>query len=490
MPKYLNQIKALKKINKSTNYKGKPIEIICDGEIYKSYAALAKAYNLNVTTVSRRISRNGWTPEQAVLKKSVVRKTTGHKIVVAGKTFSSIKKAAESYGQKYKTVHLRLKLGRSIEEAFGFKDFNYSSKPKKFNIDGKDFSSLRDACRYYGVDKDALSARINRFGWTIREALGVDKRPGYEKGVAGIIYLIKHKVSGKSYVGITMGKLKRRWEQHIDQAFSKKKLDKSSLHAAIKKDKPDAFTIERIDLASSEGELCDKEVQWIEYHKSQSPNGFNLNSGGASTRTTGKKITVGEKSFKSITAACKFFNKSNDTERREVTRRLKIGWTPEEALNLISKKNYKFKPKRKIRIGGNSFETLTEAAKFYKLKPKTIGERIDVYGWTLEEAFGLKEREQYSNWNKIKYMGKTYDSESNLARAFNVNPTDYARRKFEGLSISERLKDKNSHLKVTFREKTYASETDLCKKFNVNRSTYNGRKIKGLTMSARLGLKT
>ena len=98
MPKYLNQIKALKKINKSTNYKGKPIEIICDGEIYKSYAALAKAYNLNVTTVSRRISRNGWTPEQAVLKKSVVRKTTGHKIVVAGKTYSSQKKQSSVWG--------------------------------------------------------------------------------------------------------------------------------------------------------------------------------------------------------------------------------------------------------------------------------------------------------------------------------------------------------------------------------------------------------
>ena len=50
---------------------------------------------------------------------SLKRKTTGHKIVVAGKTFSSIRKAAEAHGQKYKTVHMRLKTSRSIDEAFG-----------------------------------------------------------------------------------------------------------------------------------------------------------------------------------------------------------------------------------------------------------------------------------------------------------------------------------------------------------------------------------
>ena len=90
------------------------------------------------------------------------------KIVVEGKTYSSIRTAAKAYGGNYKTIHMRLQSGRSIEEAFGLKDFNYPTKPKKINIEGKDFSSLRDACRHYGVDKYVLNARINRYGWTIR----------------------------------------------------------------------------------------------------------------------------------------------------------------------------------------------------------------------------------------------------------------------------------------------------------------------------------
>ena len=413
------------------------------------------------------------------------------KIVVEGKTYSSIRTAAKAYGGNYKTIHKRLQSSRSIEEAFGLKDFNYPTKPKKINIEGKDFSSLRDACRHYGVDKYVLNARINRYGWTLREALGVDKRPGYEKGVVGIIYLIKNKLSGKSYIGITMGKLKARWEQHIDKAFSEKKLDKDSIHAAIKKDKPDNFTIERIDKASSLGELSNKEVKWIKYYKSQVPKGYNLNAGGSGTRTTGKKIIVGDKSFESITKACRYFNKDKDTERREITRRINNGWTTDEAFGLIEKKGYKPKVHIKVKVNKMSFETLTDAARHFNLNPKTVNERFTNKKWTIEESLGLKEREEYANWNKITYKGKTYASEAELCKKFNIKKSTYNNRKSKGLSISERLNnDKNSHLKITFKGKTYDSESELCKEFNIGRSKYNHRKRKGLSISERLGLKS
>lgn len=416
-------------------------------------------------------------------------KFIGHKIAVEGKTYSSIKKAAKAYGLNNRTVWLRLKKGRTIKEAFGLKDFHYSSKPKKINIEGKEFKSLRDACRHYDVDKYVLNTRINRYGWTIEQALGVHPRPGYEKGVAGIIYLIKNKISKKLYVGITMGFLDDRWEQHIDNAFSLKKLDPRGLHAAIKKDDPSQFEIKKIDTAKSEGELSEKEAKWIKFYKSLKPKGYNLNAGGSGTRTTGIKVIVENKSFKSITAACRHYGFKKDAERREVTRRINIlGWTPEEALNLVPKKNYKYKPKRKITLDGHEFATLTDAANFYGLKPKTIQGRIDVYGWTLEEAFGLKKRKNFSNWNKIVFRGKTYDSEAELARAFNVKPRTYITRKSKGLPISKRLGDKNSHLKITFKGKTYTSETALCRDFNIGRSKYNHKKRKGLSISSRLGL--
>ena len=410
------------------------------------------------------------------------------KIVVEGVTYSSQTKAANAYGLDHRTVWMRLKAGRTIEEAFGLKDFNYSSKPKKLNIDGRDFNSLRDACRYYGVDKYVLNARINRYGWTIRQALGVDKRPGYEKGVAGIVYLIKHKKLNKSYVGITMGALKARWEQHVDLALSEKKLDKNSIHAAIKKYGESSFVIKRIDTASSEGELCDKEIKWIDHYKTKEPKGYNLNAGGGSTRTTGKRIIVGEKSFKSITAACKYYGM--DDERREISRRLEEGWTPDEAFRLVEKKGFKHKPHIKVSVNNLKFNNLTAAAKHFGLNPKTVNERYTNLNWTIEEALELKDREEYSNWNKIIYNGYTYNSEEELCKKFNISRSTYNTRKRKGLSISERLnKDKNNHLTIIFRGKKYASETALCKEFNVNRATYNGRKRAGKSLSERLGIK-
>ena len=410
------------------------------------------------------------------------------KIIVEGVTYSSQTKAANAYGLDHRTVWMRLKTGRTIEEAFGLKDFSYTSKPKKLNIDGKDFVSLRDACKHYKVDKYVLNARINRYGWTIRQALGVDKRPGYEKGVAGIIYLIKHKISDKSYIGITMGRLKARWEQHIDKAFSEKKLDKNSIHAAIKESGSKAFTINRIDTASSEGELCDKEIKWIEHYKTKEPKGYNLNAGGGSTRTTGKRIIVGEKSFKSITAACRYYGMED--ERREISRRLQDGWTPDEAFRLVEKKGFKYQPHIKVSVNKMTFNNLTAAALHFGINPKTANQRFTNMNWTIEETLELKEREEYSNWNKITHDGKTYNSETELLKKFKISKSAYYSRKKKGLSISERLnQDNKNHIKITFRGKKYTSETELCNEFNVNRATYNGRKRSGKSISERLGFK-
>ena len=86
-----------------------------------------------------------------------------------------------------------------------------------------------------------------------------------------------------------------------------------------------------------------------------------------------------------------------------------------------------------------SFETLTDAARHFNLNPKTVNERFTNKKWTIEESLGLKEREEYANWNKITYKGKTYSSEAELCKKFNIKKSTYNTRKSKGLSISERL---------------------------------------------------
>jgi hypothetical protein len=77
-----------------------------------------------------------------------------------------------------------------------------------------------------------------------------------------------------------MGTIEDRWQQHIDKAFSGKKLSRRSLHAAIKNDGPEKFSIKLIDKATSLGELSELEVKHIEKHTSLAPTGYNLNKGG------------------------------------------------------------------------------------------------------------------------------------------------------------------------------------------------------------------
>lgn len=228
-------------------------------------------------------------------------------------------------------MHHRLKIGRSIEEAFGLEEFEYRSKAKKFVVEGRVFDSLRDACRHYGIDKDVLNARINRYGWSLEEGLGVVQRPGYEKGVAGYVYLITREACGKKYVGITMCTVETRWNQHLEKAACIKRLPLLGIHHAIRQESPAAFTIQRLATASLYGELLELEEKFVRELNCKAPHGYNLTCGGGGTRTKGKPVKVAGLKFPSITAACKHYGK----DRRMSTFRLKKGWTIEQVMGLV-----------------------------------------------------------------------------------------------------------------------------------------------------------
>ena len=90
-----------------------------------------------------------------------------------------------------------------------------------------------------------------------------------------IIYKIENKVNGKIYIGQTVGTLEHRLSQH--KSNSKKK---SVIGDAIQKYGWENFRAEIIDYAESIDELNKKEIYWIGYYKSISPNGYNLELGG------------------------------------------------------------------------------------------------------------------------------------------------------------------------------------------------------------------
>ena len=108
-----------------------------------------------------------------------------------------------------------------------------------------------------------------------------------------IIYKIQNKINGKIYIGQTVGTLEHRMSQH--KANGKKI---SVIGNAIHKYGWDNFDVEVIDEAETIEELNRKEIYWIGYYKSLSPNGYNLELGGRNAlpeEETRKKISEANK---------------------------------------------------------------------------------------------------------------------------------------------------------------------------------------------------
>lgn len=92
----------------------------------------------------------------------------------------------------------------------------------------------------------------------------------------GIVYQIRHKTTGKSYVGQTVGTISERWRRHVKTDCCR------LLHRAIKKHGEDSFEIFQIDTAFSKEELDQLEDHHIRRLNTLSrSHGYNLREGGS-----------------------------------------------------------------------------------------------------------------------------------------------------------------------------------------------------------------
>ena len=110
-----------------------------------------------------------------------------------------------------------------------------------------------------------------------------------------IIYKSTNKITGKIYIGQTTHTLDKRIKGHINE--SKKDKNRPFL-LSINKYGVDNFTFETIDSANNLDELNDKEIYWVNFYNSVSPNGYNVTGGGQgkkmiSTNELGKRISKG-----------------------------------------------------------------------------------------------------------------------------------------------------------------------------------------------------
>ena len=89
-----------------------------------------------------------------------------------------------------------------------------------------------------------------------------------------IIYLIRNRITGKSYVGQTTRPLEKRWQEHLHSH------EQFRIARAIRKYGKEHFEISILAETDNLEELNRLEIEYISKRKTLSPDGYNLSVGG------------------------------------------------------------------------------------------------------------------------------------------------------------------------------------------------------------------
>lgn len=278
--------------------------VCVNGVTYASFSAAAAAHGVDVSTAKRRMQLG--LPLEKVFDCARQPAANSNPVTVAGKAFTSVSAAARAHGKDARYVNWALKDGgRTIEEALGLAPA-INRQSQALEVRGVHYSSLEAAAVAHSIKPETFNKRLRKYGWTVEEALELVERPVEWKRVGrGLVYLVTHIESGKSYVGATQSTLAKRWAEHIETARSRKTVSPHSLAAAIRTFGENAFKREVLASAENLAELARKETQHIAKHGTMHPGGFNLNRGGLGLHGRGKAVTVNGKRYPTMAEAAR-----------------------------------------------------------------------------------------------------------------------------------------------------------------------------------------
>lgn len=146
----------------------------------------------------------------------------------------------------------------------------------------------------------------------------------------------------------------------------------------------------------------------------------------------------------------------------------------------------------KFVIEGKTYESLLEAAAHYKVHPSTLARRLR-YGWTNEQAVGLEEKPtRIGSAKKVVYKGVTYPNLKHLAEAFGKNAEMLRRKLRDGQTVDQALSERveqriSANAKsIQFNGNSYPSIQSLVDKYQIKASVFNRRIKRGWTIEQAL----
>lgn len=149
---------------------------------------------------------------------------------------------------------------------------------------------------------------------------------------------------------------------------------------------------------------------------------------------------------------------------------------------------------KEISCNGKVYSSILEFSNAYTLHPSTTGRRLRD-GWTPEEAAGLTLRQRKGHGNKVVVKGISYPTIKGACEALNLDPKTIRARIQRGYSIDDAFQG-NLHPRsggatksIQFNGMTYPSIKSLAKKFDTKASILHKRIKRGWTTEEALGIK-
>lgn len=145
-------------------------------------------------------------------------------------------------------------------------------------------------------------------------------------------------------------------------------------------------------------------------------------------------------------------------------------------------------------VEDKTFESLLDAAAHYKVHPTTLARRLR-YGWTNEQAVGLEAKpKRIGSAKEVVYKGITYPNLKHLAEAFGKNAEMLRRKLRDGQTLDEALAERlekriSANAKaIEFNGKSYPTIQALVDVYQVKATVFNRRIKRGWTKEQALGV--
>lgn len=205
------------------------------------------------------------------------------------------------------------------------------------------------------------------------------------------------------------------------------------MHEAMRTEGIEAFDFQYIAGARTRHDLNLAEVLLIEQYNTCDA-GYNQTRGGSAGPSVGTTVTVGGKEFISIGAASRHFGVAETAIYQRLNR---YGWTLDQAFGLTPGPKRKGRGKA-VTIGGESFGSLLDACARFDIKESSIRTRLNV-GWTLDQAFGLQRppRRGRNAGKSIAVADVTYPNIVQACEAHELDHRTVAARVRRGWTIAQ-----------------------------------------------------